>query len=132
MFQLENSEKYISVNEWQGVTRVHIRHFFSSNGGAPGGGELMPTKKGVALTISEWQALKNYIDEIDSQITAIENVRKRINEENLWQPNAKQPKSLIPEECQYKPTASVVSQQITKIRNVTPYHRLAEPEPFDQ
>ena len=69
MFQLAASQKYISVNEWQGVTRIHIRSYFNSNGVD---GKLKPTKKGVALTIEEWKALKHHADHIDVMIAFAE------------------------------------------------------------
>ena len=68
MLQLANSDKYISVSEWQGVTHIHIRTYFNSHHDAGGGGELIPTKKGFALTIEEWKDLKAYIDHVDAMI----------------------------------------------------------------
>ena len=64
------------VSEWQGVTRIHIRTYFNSNGDASGGGgELVPTKKGVALTIDEWKDLKAYINHVDAMIAFSEDER---------------------------------------------------------
>ena len=69
MLQLANSDKYISVSEWQGVTHIHIHTYFNSNGGAgSGSGELLPTKKVVTLITEEWKDLKAYINHVDAMI----------------------------------------------------------------
>ena len=131
MIQLANSDKYISVSEWQGVTRIHIRTYFNSNGGA---GDLIPTKKGVALTIEEWKDLKAHMDHIDAMIAFSEDDRiLGKNPANDLPPAPRPPQSLIPEACQYKPaSAASVGRQLSQIRRVTPYQRPYEPEPFDQ
>lgn len=133
MFQLLLSDKYVSVSEWQGTTRIHIRTYFSSNGDAPGSGELIPTKKGIALTIDEWNALKNYIDIVDAEIAHCEDQRilgKGMNHAP-YVPPLNAPPSLIPEECQAKPSFTVSRPPPLKIRRVTPQAR-CELEPFDQ
>ena len=134
MIQLGANDKYISVSEWQGVTCIHIRTYFNSNGDAGGGGELIPTKKGVALTIDEWKALKAHMDHIDAMIAFSEDDRilgKNQANELLSAPQP--PQNLIPEACQYKPpSAASIGRQVSQIRRVTPYQRPYEPEPFDQ
>ena len=45
-------------------------------GGEPGGCELIQTKKGVASTIDEWKALKDYVDHIDAMIALSEDAYK--------------------------------------------------------
>ena len=138
MFQLAASDKYITVSQWQGTTRIHIRNYFNTNGGAPGGGELIPTKKGVALTIDEWKALKGYVDHIDAMIAFSEDDRI-LGQKPTMSPPPPPPspplqlQSLIPEPCQYKPPSSeVISKQLLQIRKATPYQRPYEPEPFDR
>ena len=64
MFQLTNGNKFVCVNEWQGATQIHIRNYFK----VPENGNLIPTKKGVTLTIDEWNVLKAQIDHIDAMI----------------------------------------------------------------
>ena len=135
MLQLANSDKYISVSEWQGVTHIHICTYFNSNGGAgSGGGELIPTKKGVTLTIKEWKDLKAYIDHVDAMIAFSEDEHVLRKNPTHEQPPAPQPQqSLIPETCQYKPpSASSIGRQLSQIRKTTPYQKPYEPEPFDQ
>ena len=88
MLQLANSDKYLCVNEWQGATRIHIRNYFKNDNN-----QLIPTKKGIALTVEEWQELKMYISEIDVQIALLENSRSA---ETPWAVPPRRPKSLIP------------------------------------
>ena len=134
MLQLAGSDKYISVSEWQGVTRIHIRTYFRNNGSSPGGGDLIPTKKGVALRIEEWKALKANVDHIDAMIAFSEDdciLGK--SPANELPPAPQSPQSLIPEACQYKPpSAASVGRQYSQIRRATPYLRPYELEPLDQ
>ena len=129
MLQLANSDKYLCINEWQGATRVHIRNYFKSDSG-----QLIPTKKGIALTIEEWRALKACIDHIDAMIAFSEDERILGRKSGQLPPSLPyQPQSLIPEECQAKPpSAEAITKQLSHIRNATPYLRLHEPEPFDR
>ena len=134
MLQLANSNKYISVSEWQGVTRIHIRTYFNSNGDADGGGKLLPTKKGVALTIDKWKDLKAYIEHVDAMIAFSEDEHILGKNTTHEQPPAPWPPlSLIPEVYQYKPpSAASIGRQLSQIRKATPYQKPYEPEPFDQ
>ena len=134
MIQLGANDKYITVSEWQGVTRIHIRAYFNSNGGASGGGELIPTKKGVALTIDEWKDLKAHIDHIDAMIALSEDERiLGKNPTTVLPPASQLPQSLIPEACQYKPPiAESIGRQLLQVRRTTSYQRPYEPEPFDR
>ena len=98
MIQLGASDKYISVSEWQGVTRIHIHTYFNNNRNAGGGGDLIPTKKGVALTIDEWKDLKAHIDHIDAMIAFSEDERILGKKPTSVLPTTPQlPQSLIPE-----------------------------------
>ena len=129
MLQLANSNKYLCVNEWQGATQIHIRNYFKSDSG-----QLIPTKKGIALTIEEWKALKAYVDHIDAMIAFAEDERILGRKSGQLPPSLPyQLQSLIPEECQAKPpSAEAINNQLLQIRNATPYPRLHEPEPFDR
>ena len=133
MFQLLLSDKYVNVSEWQGTTRIHIWTYFSLHGDAPGSGELIPTKKGIALTIDEWNAVKNYIDIVDAEIARCEDQRILGKTMNYapYAPPLNTPQSLIPEECQAKPSFTVSRPPPLKIRRVTSQAR-HELEPFDQ
>ena len=118
MLQLANSDKYLCVNEWQGATRIHIQNYFKSDSG-----QLIPTKKGIALTIEEWKALKAYVDHTDAMIAFSEDERILGRKSGQLPPSAPyQPQSLIPEECHAKPpSAEAITKQLSHIRNATPY-----------
>ena len=120
-----------------GATLVHIRTYFNPN--QDGSGQIIPTKKGITLTIDECKALKSYIEYIDAQVEVLEDDRKSTQlriDENAAPPNIPdyqpRPQSLIPEPCQAKSIPQIVSKRLTKIRRVTPYQRPREPEPFEQ
>ena len=129
MLQLANSDKYLCINEWQGATQIHVRNYFKSDSG-----QLIPTKKGIALTIEEWKALKAYVDHIDAMIAFSEDERILGRKSGQMPPSPPyQLQSLIPEECQAKPpSAEAITKQLLQIRNATPYPQLHEPEPFDR
>ena len=131
MLQLAGSDKYLTVSLWQGTTRIHIRTYFNSNGAAGGGGELIPTKKGVALTIDEWQALKAQIDHVDAMIALAEDERI-LRKKPITTPSTS-PQSNISESYRYKPPqAEMISRQLSHMRKTTPYQQPHELEPFDQ
>ena len=133
MLQLATSDKYISVSEWQGVTRIHIRTYFNSNGSAAGGGELIPTKKGVALTIDEWKALKAHVDHIDAMIAFSEDEHILGRKSSSVPAPTHQPQSLIPDICQYKlPSTQSIARHLSHKQRITPYQQLYEAEPFDK
>ena len=81
--------KYLSVNEWQGKVWVHIRTYMQLDDV----GKFIPTKKGIALTIDEWQCLKNQINEVDALIYKLERERNVTHDDTT---------PLIPRECQDK------------------------------
>ena len=130
MFQLMAGDKYVKVSDWQGSTRIHIWNYFKTQGN--GGELLLPTKKGVALTIDEWKALKNVMAQIDAQIAMIEDQRILQKQKDTSE-EVKRPKSLIPEECQYIPKLSAIANTFGICRdNGIPFKKLKELEPFDQ
>ena len=47
----EDSQYFISTSYWQGQTKIHIRVFECDND------KLIPTKKGIALSVTEWDDL---------------------------------------------------------------------------
>lgn len=58
------SRKFVKLSEFKGKWYVNIREFYDA------GGELKPTKKGIMLTMEQWQKFKNYISEVDEAIKA--------------------------------------------------------------
>jgi hypothetical protein len=54
--------KRVKVCVYAGATRIDIRKYFWCNG------NLIPTKKGINLTVQEWEDLKKYAMAIDAEI----------------------------------------------------------------
>ncbi|KAJ8922985.1 hypothetical protein NQ315_001533 [Exocentrus adspersus] len=55
--------RFVKLSEFKGKWYVNIREFYNDDGGA-----LKPTKKGIMLTMEQWQKFKGTIDEIDEAI----------------------------------------------------------------
>jgi len=51
----ENSKYYISTSYWKEETKIHIRVFECDNG------KLIPKKKGIALSVTEWNTLHHRV-----------------------------------------------------------------------
>ena len=58
----------VEVKEWEGECKVDIRCFFIRGKRK----RAYPTKRGVSMTLEEWEALKNVISEIDGAIDEVE------------------------------------------------------------
>lgn len=56
------SRRFVKLSEFKGKWYVNIREFYDA------GGELKPTKKGVMLTMEQWQKFKGFVNEIDDAI----------------------------------------------------------------
>ena len=125
-------DKYVNVSLWQSTTRIHIRNYLNTNGS--GGKVLLPTKKGVALTIEEWKALKANISEIDAQIVQCE--KQRASQQQTKIPcrteAAKRPESLIPEESQFLRKMDTITNTFGQYRDAVPFKKMKDLEPFDQ
>ncbi|XP_065836918.1 activated RNA polymerase II transcriptional coactivator p15-like [Oscarella lobularis] len=63
-FSLGN-KRFVSVSEFRGQARVDIREFYTADDGS-----LKPGRKGVCLTLDQYETLKKLIPKID---TALEN-----------------------------------------------------------
>ena len=57
---------WVSVGKFQGQVKVNIRHHFQLSPGA-----WQATKKGVALTLEEWDKFKEEFDNIDLEVRRI-------------------------------------------------------------
>lgn len=64
MFQLGRM-RYVSVREFRGRTMIDIREYYDKDG------ETRPGKKGIALNVEQWTALKGHIDDIDAAVQNI-------------------------------------------------------------
>lgn len=56
------NKRFVKLSEFKGKWYVNIREFYDA------GGELKPTKKGVMLTMEQWQKFKGLVGEIDEAI----------------------------------------------------------------
>lgn len=63
-FQLSNN-RFITVSEFRGKTRVDIREFYLNDDG-----EKKPGKKGISLSLQEWEKLKELTSKIDKAAKA--------------------------------------------------------------
>ncbi|XP_078434107.1 RNA polymerase II transcriptional coactivator KIWI-like [Wolffia australiana] len=57
-----SKNRKVSVRSWQGKIVVDIREFYSKDG------KDFPGKKGISLTLDQWNTLKDHIGEIDEAI----------------------------------------------------------------
>lgn len=61
MFQLARM-RYATVSEFRGKVLVSIREYYEKDG------DLRPGKKGISLTMEQWNSLKDHIDDIDEAV----------------------------------------------------------------
>ena len=54
---------FVVVNEWDGDVLIHIRKYDKNSAGV-----YVPTRKGVALRMTQWQLLELYVEDIDAAI----------------------------------------------------------------
>ncbi|XP_018566122.1 activated RNA polymerase II transcriptional coactivator p15 [Anoplophora glabripennis] len=54
--------RFVKLSEFKGKWYVNIREFYNDDG------ELKPGKKGIMLTMEQWQKFKNCISELDDAI----------------------------------------------------------------
>ena len=61
----------ITVNDFAGEKRVHVRQYFTPDPiHAPH--TLVPTKRGAALKLAEWDALKQHMTAVDNAIKELQ------------------------------------------------------------
>ena len=60
------NQKFISVGEFMGQTRVDLRVYYKPEDDTSG--KLYPTKKGINLSLDEYEELKSVLSEVDSTI----------------------------------------------------------------
>lgn len=56
------NRRFVKLSEFKGKWYVNIREFYDA------GGELKPGKKGIMLTMEQWQKFKGLIDDVDEAI----------------------------------------------------------------
>ena len=52
-----SSDRRVTVNQWQGNTRLDIREFYEREG------KMLPGKKGLSLTLDQFNILKGFIED---------------------------------------------------------------------
>nr|AFK40203.1 unknown [Lotus japonicus] len=57
-----SKNRRVSVRNWQGRIVVDILEFYVKDG------KQMPGKKGISLTMDQWNVLRNHIEEIDKAV----------------------------------------------------------------
>lgn len=58
--------KLVNVSLYEGVVLVDIRSYFRLND------TVLPTKKGISLTVDQWKRLKDAIHDVDRMVAAAE------------------------------------------------------------
>jgi len=56
------NKRFVSLSHFKGRTSVDIREFYEKDG------DMLPGKKGISLTIEQWELLKKLIPEIDAAL----------------------------------------------------------------
>eukprot|EP00093_Oithona_nana_P014675 14675.XXX_303815_304289_1 [CDS] Oithona nana genome sequencing. len=62
----KHNQKFITVGEFKGETRVDIRVYFKAEDDTSG--KLFPSKKGISFTLDEYEELKSVLSEVDAEI----------------------------------------------------------------
>lgn len=54
--------RFVNVSEFRGKALVNIREYYEKDG------KTLPGKKGISLSIEQWEKLKNFISKIDRDV----------------------------------------------------------------
>ncbi|XP_022925285.1 RNA polymerase II transcriptional coactivator KIWI-like [Cucurbita moschata] len=57
-----SKNRRVMVRNWQGKIVVDIREFYVKDG------KEMPGKKGISLSLDQWNVLRNHVEEIDKAV----------------------------------------------------------------
>lgn len=57
-----SKNRRVMVRNWQGKIVVDIREFYVKDG------KQMPGKKGISLSLDQWNVLRNHVEEIDKAV----------------------------------------------------------------
>jgi len=58
-----SANRFLTINEFKNKVRVDIREFYINDAG-----EKKPGKKGISLSLEEWNTLKEHMDAVDQAI----------------------------------------------------------------
>ena len=59
-----SAKRFVNINNFRGKLMVDIREFYQDDSG-----ELKPGKKGISLSLEQWENLKKIIPEIDAKLS---------------------------------------------------------------
>ena len=65
------AKRRVTVRKFKGTTLIDIREFWEDSG------DLKPGKKGISLSVEQWDALKGLTEKIDGEIERLGKVGKR-------------------------------------------------------
>ncbi|KAJ4715227.1 RNA polymerase II transcriptional coactivator [Melia azedarach] len=57
-----SKNRRVSVRNWQGKVWIDIREFYVKDG------KQFPGKKGISLSVDQWNVLRNHVEEIDKAL----------------------------------------------------------------
>ncbi|KAG5019460.1 hypothetical protein AAZX31_06G148900 [Glycine max] len=57
-----SKNRRVAVRNWKGSIMVDIREFYVKDG------KQLPGRKGISLTMDQWNVLRNHVEEIDKAI----------------------------------------------------------------
>ncbi|WCJ37829.1 RNA polymerase II transcriptional coactivator KIWI [Euphorbia peplus] len=57
-----SKNRRVTVRNWQGKVWVDIREFYLKDG------NQLPGKKGISLSVDQWNVLRGHVDEIDKAL----------------------------------------------------------------
>ncbi|EFJ17604.1 hypothetical protein SELMODRAFT_114406, partial [Selaginella moellendorffii] len=60
-----SKNRKVSVRKWRGQVLVDIREYWYK------GGECLPGKKGISLTMDQWNVLQEHVKQIDSAVQRV-------------------------------------------------------------
>jgi hypothetical protein len=55
-------QRFMNVSEFKGKPYINIREYYESNG------KTLPGKKGISLSIEQWENLKKHIADVDADL----------------------------------------------------------------
>ncbi|KAK7282281.1 hypothetical protein RIF29_10932 [Crotalaria pallida] len=58
-----SKNRRVTVRNWQGKIVIDIREFYQKDG------KQLPGKKGISLTMDQWNVLRDHIEEIDKAVS---------------------------------------------------------------
>ncbi|KDP29464.1 hypothetical protein JCGZ_19293 [Jatropha curcas] len=57
-----SKNRRVTVRNWQGKVWIDIREFYNKDG------KQLPGKKGISLSVDQWNVLRDHVEEIDKAL----------------------------------------------------------------